>query len=84
MELKITQKYQVSDVKFAEVYMFAEGKVDVQLTFGTDNPFEPVSLAFQIDKVKCRELGQRLLAIADKLDQCKPPRIDRGDLEDGD
>ena len=44
MDLRITHKYQVSDVKLAEVYEFAEGRVDIQLTFGTDNPFEPVSL----------------------------------------
>lgn len=80
MKLQLTQSYQVKDVKFAEVYEFAEGRVDIQLSFTTDNPFEPVALSFQIDKEKCREMAKQLLAIADKLDKCKPPKlIDLGD-----
>ncbi len=82
MKVQITHSYQASDVSFAEVYEFAEGKVDIQFTFKTDNPFEPVSLSFQIDKEKCREIGEKLLAIAKKLDKCKPPKIDDFTEED--
>ena len=85
MKLNVTQSYQVTDIKFAEVYEFAEGRVDIQLSFKTDNPFEPVSLSFQIDKDKCREMAERLIAIADKLDKCKPPKItDFNTSEDND
>ena len=75
MKVTITQAYQATDLAFAEVYEFAQGKVDVQLTFKTDNPFEPVALTFQIDKAKCREIGEKLLLIAEKLDKCSPPKI---------
>jgi len=75
MKVNITQTYNASDIRFSEVYEFAEGRVDIQLDFKTDNPFEPVSLSFQIDKNKCREIAERLLAIADKLDNCNPPKI---------
>jgi len=75
MKVKVTHQYQASDVKFAQVYEFAEGKVDVQFSFKTDNPFEPVALSFQIDKAKCREIGNKLLEIADQLDKVKPPKI---------
>lgn len=67
MKVTITNTYHAKDVKFSEIIDLAQGKVDVRLEFATDNPFEPVSMAFQMDQEKCEEIGNKLLIIAEKL-----------------